>query len=295
MNFNSPVFNRVTIIGVGLIGGSFSLNLLAKGIAKEIVGVDRDTENLQKALNLGVVNRIESDLSKAVQGADLVVIATPVGQMENIMQSIAPHLSADTIVTDVGSTKQNVVKLAVQYLPDHLSHFVPAHPIAGAESSGVEAAKIGLFKNRSLILTPLAETSPDAVNKLKSVWTQCDAKVTIMTASSHDRIFAAVSHLPHLLAFALVNEIANRDDAKVFFDFAGTGFRDFTRIASSSPEMWRDISLANREALLRELESYQHQLNDLHRMLQTNSARELDAVFTKARDARNAWLKKSKL
>ena len=280
------------MIGVGLIGGSFSLSLRSAGLANEIVGIDRDEANLQKALKLGVISNTEHDLVKAVQNADLVVLAVPVGQMKDVMQTIAPHLSPSTIVTDVGSTKQNVVKLAVQYLSHHLSHFVPAHPIAGAESSGVEAAKANLFKDRALILTPLVETSTDAIDKLKMAWTKCGARVQLMSASSHDRIFAAVSHLPHLLAFALVDDIAKRNDAKDFFHYAGTGFKDFTRIASSSPEMWRDIALANRDALIRELESYQHQLDDLHRMLSNSNEGELSALFTNARNARNAWLAK---
>ena len=285
-----PLFRKVAIIGVGLIGGSFALALRAADAAEEIVGVDRDSVNLQRALQRRVVARAESDPADAVRDADLVFLAMPVGQMKTVMQLVAPHLNADAIITDTGSSKQDVVLLARQYLPEHLARFVPGHPIAGAEQSGVDAADGELFRGRNLVLTPIAETSADAINKVTSAWALCGATVRRMSAATHDRIFAAVSHLPHVLAFALVEELAGRADAEELFRYAAGGFRDFTRIASSSPEMWRDICLANRDSLAAELEVYGTQLETLRRLVLTGDSAALQALFERARVARNAWL-----
>jgi prephenate dehydrogenase len=206
------------------------------------------------------------------------------------MQAIAPHLAATTMLTDTGSTKQDVVRLALQHLPTHISRFVPAHPIAGAEKSGVEAAAADLFRGKIAVLTPLAETSPAAIEKITQAWELCGMTIRHMPAATHDHVFAAVSHLPHVLAFALVEELAGRADADEFFHYAAGGFRDFTRIASSSPEMWRDICLANREALAGELENFQEQLQGLRRMLLDGDGEALQALFERARRARNEWL-----
>lgn len=293
MNRTSPVFGKVTIFGVGLIGGSFALALKAANAVGDIIGVDRDPVNLKRALDLGVITRQETNTERAVEGADLILLAMPVGQMRNVIQAIVPHLSPTTVVSDAGSTKQNVVRLALNEMPRHLAQFVPAHPVAGGERSGVEAASAELFRGRHLVLTPLAETSPAAIERVTQAWQLCGMIIRQMPASTHDRVFAAISHLPHLLAFALVESLAQRQDAKEFFRYAAGGFRDFTRIASSSPEIWRDVCLANRDALVSELENYQEQLQSLRRMLLDGNSEALEAMFERAREARNAWLAKS--
>ncbi|HVK55623.1 MAG TPA: prephenate dehydrogenase/arogenate dehydrogenase family protein [Burkholderiales bacterium] len=285
-----PTFKKIAIFGVGLIGGSFALALKAAQAVQQIVGVDRDLGNLQRAVELGVITQYETDPAKAIEGAELVLLAIPVGQMKGVMQAIAPHLGAATIVTDAGSTKQDVIRFALEYLPRHLPYVVPAHPIAGAESSGVGAANPNLFRGRNLVLTPLAETAAEAIDKVKTAWELCGMRIRQMSAATHDSVFAAVSHLPHILAFALVEELAGRKDSEQFFRYAASGFRDFTRIASSSPEMWRDICLANRDAVVSELENYQEQLQVLRRMLLDGDGQGLEELFGRAREARNEWI-----
>ncbi|WP_041673334.1 prephenate dehydrogenase [Sulfuricella denitrificans] len=281
--------NKLVIFGVGLIGGSFALALREAGAVKEIVGVGRTAGNLAEALRLGVIDRVAVDAASAVQDADLVMLAVLVGQMAAVMASISPHLSAQTVVTDAGSTKCDVVALAQQHLSGHLARFVPAHPIAGAERSGAAAASAGLYRGRNVVITPMSEINPSAVRMVRVLWEACGATVREMTPQAHDEVFAAVSHLPHLLAFALVEDIASRSNSEELFSYAAGGFRDFTRIAGSSPEMWRDICLANRAALLKELEIYQAQLDRLHVMLEQADGAALEQVFNHASQARNAW------
>lgn len=288
----SPLFNRLVIIGVGLIGGSVALALKHSGQAGRILGIGRRPEELQEALRLGVVDEVATEL-EAVRDADVVLLATPVGQFPAIMQAIAPHLKATAVVTDAGSTKGDVVAAVYANMGAHPGQFVPAHPIAGAEKSGVVAARAELFTGKNVVLTPLPENSAEAVDKVEALWRACGANVCRMTPPAHDAIFAAVSHLPHLLAFALVAEIAGRANAEQLFGFCAGGFRDFTRIAGSSPEMWRDISLANRDALLAELTAYQAQLAGLATLLKNSDAQGLEAVFARAKTARNRWLIKS--
>ena len=285
------MINKLVVIGVGLIGGSFAIGLRRSNMVNQIVGVGRSWENLSSALGTYVIDTAETSAAVAVQDADLVLLAIPVGQMERVMLEIAPHLQANTVVTDVGSTKQDVIEVARRCLPDHLGRFVPGHPIAGAEQSGVKAATDDLFHGKNVVLTPLAETSSDAVALVKELWQKCGANVHEMTPQSHDAIFAAVSHLPHVLSFALVADIASRPNASELFSFAAGGFRDFTRIASSSPEMWRDICLANRDALLGELDAYLAQVKQLREVIAAGDGEELGRVFDMARSARNAWLK----
>lgn len=282
--------NKLVIFGVGLIGGSFALALREAGAVREIVGVGRTAGNLEEALRRGVIDRAAVDAASAVQDADLVMLAVPVGQMAVVMQQIAPCLGAHTVVTDAGSTKGDVAALARQYLPTYRSNFVPGHPIAGAEKSGVGAADAGLFRGRQAVLTPLPETAAEAVERVRLAWQDCGARVSEMSPENHDEIFAAVSHLPHLLSFALIDEIASRANGEELFGYAASGFRDFTRIAGSSPEMWRDICLANREALLKELEVYQAQLDRLHAMLEQADGAALELVFSHASAARNKWI-----
>lgn len=290
MDSNSNKINKLVVVGVGLIGGSFSLALKQAGLVAHVTGVGRSQANLQRALQLGVIDSISSDIGSAARDADLILLAVPVGQMGDIMRQLAPVLPQHAIVSDAGSTKQDVVALARQELAAHLQHFIPAHPIAGAEKSGAAAAMPDLYRNRNLVLTPLPENRPEALLTVRRLWEACGARVREMTPQQHDGVFAAVSHLPHLLAFALVDDIANKDNAEQCFQFAASGFRDFTRIASSSPEMWRDISLANRSALLQELDSYMLQLQRLRLLLQQSDSQGLLDLFDNARSARDAWL-----
>lgn len=286
------VINKLVIIGVGLIGGSFALALRKAGLVRHIVGIGRSRENLQRACELGVIDEIAVDLASALQGAELVLLAMPVGQSGKIMAQISPHLEAGTIVTDAGSTKQDVVAAARSFLVGHLQNFVPGHPIAGAELSGVTAASADLFRNKNLVLTPLDETSTEAVARVTELWQGCGARVSHMRAERHDAILAAMSHLPHVLAFTLMNHVCTGagDKPEELLRFAGSGFRDFTRIAGSSPEMWRDICLANRAALLGQIDAYQNELTDLREMLARGDGQALEKVFADARAARQRWL-----
>ena len=289
--------NKIVIFGVGLIGGSVALALKKTGVAPKIVGVGRNIENLQTAINLGVIDEAEADIAKAVGDANLVLIATPVAQTQKILEAIIPHLSQSTVVTDAGSTKSDIAQYVMNASkqaknPEHfLSQFVGGHPIAGAEKSGVTAAKEDLFIGKNVVLTPNEKTSLEAIKLVRELWQTTGANVSEMTAKTHDQIFAAVSHLPHLLAFTLVNNLANRPNAKQLFDFAASGFRDFTRIAGSSPEMWRDISLANKTALLSELEAYQAEISALQNLLKNEDSQGLQAMFEHASQARQAWQK----
>jgi prephenate dehydrogenase len=286
-----PRLDTVVIFGVGLIGGSFALGLKAAGAVKRVIGLGRNPVNLQRALELGVIDAASTDPA-AVAGADLVLLAAPVGQMGAIMRAIAPHLGSDTVVTDGGSTKQDVVALAYRLLKRRAAQFVPGHPIAGAEHSGVAAARADLYRERKVVLTPLPENSARSIRRVRAAWRLCGAKLHQMQPAEHDRVFAAVSHLPHLLSFALVDQVARHPNGKQLFDYAAGGFRDFTRIASSHPEMWRDICVSNRKSLLLELAGYQRELAEVKQLLRKGDAAGLEAVFARARTARNKWLKK---
>ena len=288
-------FNKIVIFGVGLIGGSAALALKQANAVRHVVGVGRSLDNLQAALDLGVIDEAQSDVAAAVQDADIVLIATPVAQTPKILEAILPHLAAHTVITDAGSTKSDITEyveaaaLGAANPQQFLSQFVGGHPIAGAEKSGVTAAKADLFVGKNVVLTPNQQTSAEALEKVRQMWLGTGAKVTQMTANEHDQTFAAVSHLPHLLAFALVDDLASRPNAKQLFDFAASGFRDFTRIAASSPEMWRDISLANRNALLDEIDAFQKELLLLKTLLDTQDEQGLQSLFERASHARQQW------
>ncbi|GAB2180710.1 hypothetical protein DLREEDagrD3_09330 [Denitratisoma sp. agr-D3] len=281
---------KLVVCGVGLIGGSFALALKQAGYVEHVVGMGRNRSTLEAARQLDLIDEIGSDWAPALQGADLVLLGMPVGQMPPVMAALVPHLAPSTIVTDGGSTKGDVVATARAAFGDKIGQFVPGHPIAGAEKSGPGAALADLYQGRRVVLTPLPENAPQAVATVRDAWETCGAQVSTLTAEAHDRVFAAVSHLPHLLAYALVHDIASRDNAAQLFDFAAGGFRDFTRIASSHPEMWRDICLANRPALLQELDAYMAQLLRLRVLLAGSDGPGLEALFDTARTAREAWL-----
>jgi prephenate dehydrogenase len=281
---------RLVVVGVGLIGGSFALALKQAKKVSHVVGVGRSAQNLQLARSRGIIDRAESDMRSALQDADVVLVATPVAQMPRVFAGIAAALEPQTLVTDGGSTKQDVIAAARAAFGARIHQFVPGHPIAGTEQTGASAAFPELFRNRKVVLTPLPENAPGATATVRALWEATGATVIDMTAERHDAILAAVSHLPHVLAFGLVEELALRPDAADYFRFAAGGFRDFTRIASSSPEMWRDIALANRSFLLDELRRYRGQDERLERLVESADGDTLFRLFATARDARNDWL-----
>ena len=287
-----PKFKKIVIFGVGLIGGSFALALRKAHAVDLVVGFGRSPQTLAQAKQLGVINRIGQDVAAEVGDADLVLLATPVGQMAELMARIAPHLGVHTLMTDGGSTKGDVVREAYARLGGKVAQFVPAHPIAGAEMSGATAARADLYQWKKVVLTPLPENSAESVARVRNAWELCGAMVKELTPSQHDEVFAAVSHLPHLLSFALVHDLAKRDNRDLLLSFAAGGFRDFTRIAASSPEMWRDICLANREALLKELQAYIAELNQMSAALAAGDAAKLEQTFRTARELRAGWTEK---
>ncbi len=282
-------FGKIVIFGTGLIGGSFALALKEAGAVEEVVGFGRTPATLRLAQELGIIDRAGINPAHEVGDADLVLVATPVAQMQEIFARIAPYLGSETIVTDGGSTKQDVIDAARQAFRGHIGRFVPAHPIAGAESSGPEAARSDLYLGKKVVVTPLNENSDERLDLVKRAWAVCGADIYELTAETHDSVFAAVSHLPHLLAFALVHELTCRENADLYFTFAASGFRDFTRIAASNPEMWRDICLANRGALLGELDRYIARLENLRAALEMADGALLENTFSTARDARRDW------
>ncbi len=284
---------RLAIIGVGLIGGSFALAMREATRDVHIVGCDRDEINLAAARHLGVINSAVHEAAAAVHGADMVLIAVPVGQFESVLQQITPTLSSTAIITDVGSTKGSIVRSAQAILGSAFKRFVPGHPIAGAEYSGVRAARADLFRNRSVVLTPVEGGDKLPCEIMRKCWEACGAQVEEMSVLRHDAIFGVVSHLPHLLSFALVYDIATRVDADTLFRFAASGFRAFTRIAGSSPEMWRDIGLANRDVLLLEIARYREHLDRLSELLTQQNATGLEEFLRLAREARRSWAENS--
>jgi prephenate dehydrogenase len=284
------MFGKVVIVGVGLIGGSFALGLKAAAAAEHIVGLGRSPQALARALELGLIDEACDSPQQALRGADLVLIAAPVAQTGPILQSLLPWLEPHTVVTDAGSTKSDVVAAARAVLQQRIGQFVPGHPIAGRESNGPDAAIADLYRGKKTVLTPLPENAQASVDAVARAWTLCGAIIHVLTPGEHDKVFAAVSHLPHLLAYALVDEVANKPHADLLFQYAASGFRDFTRIAGSSPEMWRDISLANRDALLGELDAYLAQLTGLRARLAVADGAGLEAVYANAQRARCAWI-----
>ena len=280
---------NIAVVGVGLIGGSLALALRRAGAVTSIVGYDRDGQSLERALSLGVIDTPADSVSEAVKGAELVVVAVPVRSIGPVLHDVALALDPGAVVTDVGSTKGEVVRQAEAELRDLFPRFVPGHPIAGREASGVEAAAPELFRSARVVLTPTPRTARDAVDLVTGCWEAAGARIATMAPDAHDRIFAAVSHLPHILSFALVSEIAARAEAAELLAFAAGGFRDFTRIAASSPEMWRDISLANRDALGAAIDAYREKLDAVAAMVASADAAALEAMFARAAVARRAW------
>ena len=292
----SPI-RRLAVVGVGLIGGSCALALKEAGAVVDVVGVGRGRANLDQALARGIVDRaftFDEDWSGAVADADVVLVAAPVAQFPSIFAVLARHIGPRTIVTDAGSTKEDVVAAArAAFDASSFARFVPAHPIAGTEHSGAAAAFAALFRGRTTVVAPLPETDPAALSTVAAMWEGCGARIVRLDPATHDRTFAAVSHLPHVLAFALVAELAARPDAERLFAHAASGFRDFTRIAASSPEMWRDIALANRGALVEAIDDYSRMLSDMREAIATGDGGRLERLFARASDARRRWAETS--
>ncbi len=289
-------FGKLIVFGVGLIGGSCALALKEKHAVREVVGIGRTRANLDKARQRGLVDRaftFDDAWEDELRDADIVLLATPVAQIDALLTRILPAVSEKAIISDAGSTKQNVIAVARGcYRAEprvSLANFVPAHPIAGTEHSGAAAAFATLYENKNVIITPLAETSPECTATISALWQVCGATIHTMSPAQHDTVFAAVSHLPHMLAFALVAELASRPDAGIFFQYAGSGFRDFTRIAASSPEMWRDIAFDNRDALIRELDAFARMLSELRSEIEEKNNTGLMQRLQTASDARRRW------
>lgn len=288
-NPGRPALGRIVVYGVGLIGGSFARALKGAGAVRHVVGIDRSAESARRALELGIIDEVGAG-PEAVQGADLVVLATPVAQTGRILQALLPHLGAETVVTDCGSTKSDVVAAARAALGARIGQFVPGHPIAGRETNGPDAAIPDLYIGKKFVVTALAENPAQTIARVTDAWQACGAIIHRLAPEEHDKVFASVSHLPHLLAYALVDDIASKPHADLLFQYAASGFRDFTRIAGSSPEMWRDISLANGAALLAELDAYMAQLAHLRERLAAGDGATLEAVYGNAQRARRRWI-----
>ena len=282
-----PLIQRLCIIGVGLIGGSLARALREAGEVGEVIGCGRGEANLQAAVRLGVVDRYETDPAHAVAGADVVVVAVPLGAMAAVLRSIVPHLAPEAVVTDVGSAKGSVVADVARVYGGIPPRFVPGHPIAGTENSGVEASFATLFQRRRVILTPLAETAATAHRLIQQMWELTGAEVVDMGVHHHDAVLAATSHLPHLLAYTLVDTLARLDDRAEIFRYAAGGFRDFTRIASSDPTMWRDICAANREQLLEMIALFNADLAQLAEAIRHDDHAAILATFQRAKRARD--------
>jgi len=291
---SKPRIGKLVVIGVGLIGGSFAAALKQAGFVERVIGVGRTRRNLAAALRAGLIDETAAHAGRAVHDADLVFIGTPVGQVAAVMARIAPHLPPHAVITDGGSTKQDVIAHARRLLGGHFARFVPAHPIAGAETSGASAATAGLYRGRTVIVVPQPGTAPRALRLVRSAWEQCGANVMRLSAREHDEIFAAASHLPHVVAYALVSALARRRNARELFGVAGAGLRDTVRIAGSSPEMWRDICLANRKALLAWIDRYVAELRIARRAIRRGDGAALGRIFVRARASRAKWLLKAK-
>jgi prephenate dehydrogenase len=284
------MIEKLAIIGVGLIGGSVAMALREEGKVREVVGCGRGEANLQKAQQLGVIDHYTHNVAQAVKGADMVLLAVPLGAMRATFAVLKDHLSEHAVVTDAGSVKGSVVRDAeavFQGVPDFL---VPGHPIAGTERSGVEAAFPELYRNRRVILTPVKETAAEALQRVEQMWQNCGAVVSTMQVEHHDEVLAATSHLPHMLAYSLVDSLARMKENDEIFRFAAGGFRDFTRIASSNPVMWRDICVANQQALSGMLTRFADELHDLAGLLEKGDEEGLLKLFESAKQARDRYV-----
>ena len=284
--------NKILIFGVGLIGGSIALKAKDLRLCKEIVGISRSNgTDLSPFVKSGMLDRASSNYQSEIQSADLIVLATPVAQIEITLEKIYPLLTANTLITDVGSTKTNINQAAKVFLKEKYSQFIGSHPIAGSEKHGPQSAMTDLFENKNIIITPHTQSKKEDINKIENFWKKLGGITSIMDANLHDEIFSTVSHLPHLLAFSLVNLINDKNNKETMLEYAASGFRDFSRIAGSSAEMWRDICLANKDAILTDLELYKKEIEALSNLIKNNHHEDLLNYFLKASKTRQNWSK----
>ncbi|MGQ0598799.1 prephenate dehydrogenase [Aquabacterium sp.] len=283
------MFNQLGLIGCGLMGGSFALALKKAGLVKRVVGYSKSPSTVEKARRLGVIDVAAESALLAVSGADIVLIAVPVAASEGTFKAIRHLVDPGVLFMDVGSTKRDVVDAARRVLKERLPSFVPAHPIAGREVAGIEHADAALYQGRKVILTPLQQTDPILIQKATDVWAAVGCQVLKMTPENHDAAFAAVSHLPHLLAFAYMNAMGEQPLGQEYLSLAGPGFRDFTRIAAGDPTIWRDILLSNREEVLKQSEAFRHSLEQMERQMRDWNGPALEEQIQTASDARSQW------
>jgi prephenate dehydrogenase len=282
------MLNKITIIGVGLIGGSLAKAIKANQLANEVCGYGRDQSRLEKAKNNNIIDELSTNIDEAVKGADIVVIATPVGTFKQILEAIEPLITEQVIISDVGSTKTNIVKIVNEVLGEKSKCFLPAHPIAGKEKSGFEVSVPDLFKDKKVIITPLENNAPESIKVIHDMWIGTGAEVDYLSPESHDELLGMTSHLPHMLAFSLVNYLVSQSpNASIY---AGGGFKDFSRIASGDAVMWRDICIQNKEQIINHLKGYQSTLSELIDAIDDDDSERLEMLFTTAKNTRDSWV-----
>ncbi len=284
------MIDKLAIIGVGLIGSSLSLALKQAGEVRQVTGFGRNQQNLARGVELGVLDGFADSIEAAVRDADVIVLAVPLGAMRQVFAELNPAIRKDAVITDVGSAKGSVVSAARDQLGAAFSRFVPGHPIAGTEKSGVEAGFPGLYQNRRVIMTPLAQTDQDAISVIDEMWCHCGATVEYLSVEHHDKVLAATSHLPHMLAYALVHFLSNLHDRDEIFRYVSGGFRDFTRIASSDPVMWRDVCISNGDALVSLIEQYEEELDRVKTAITEKDTDGLLRLFGRAKSERDSLL-----
>ena len=282
------MINKITIIGVGLIGGSLAKAIKENNLAKVVFGFGRDLNRLEEAQKANVIDQFSTNLKDAINNSDIVIIATPVGSFQEILSEIKPFLTSKIVISDVGSTKTNIASIVSQTLGDYSNYFIPAHPIAGKEKSGFEASESNLFNNRKVIITPLETSSPDSINLIQKMWEGTGADVDFMSPESHDELLGMTSHLPHMLAFSLVNYLISKNPSASIY--AAGGFKDFSRIASGDAVMWRDICIQNKDQIIDHIRGYQKTLNSLVDAIENENSDELDLLFTSAKKTRDSWV-----
>jgi len=282
------MINKITIIGVGLIGGSLAKAIKERNLAKVVFGYGRDLSRLKKAKKSNIIDELSTSMKQAVDNADIIVIATPVGTFQKILKEIEPLVSSDVIITDVGSTKTNVANIVNDVLSAKSNCFIPAHPIAGKEISGFEASDSNLFDGKKVIITPQKNNFPDSIQVIEDMWKNVGAEVDFMDPESHDDLLGMTSHLPHMLAFSLVNYLVDQNPTASIY--AGGGFKDFSRIASGDAIMWRDICLQNKDQIISHLKGYQSTLNDLLETIDDENSDKLEFLFATAKKTRDSWL-----
>ncbi len=287
MNNGTPLIRKLILVGVGLIGGSLALALRSVGAVQEIVGIGRSPINLKKALEVGAIDHAASELQDVVHDAEVIVLATPVNSIKHYLAELSVNLPRDVVITDVGSVKQDIMLTAKQCLQEQYRNFVPGHPVAGRESSGIDAASSRLFENHNVVLTPDEETNPEAIALIEQMWLETGASIILMDRKEHDAVLSMTSHLPHILAYAMMNHFADDANSERRYQMTAGGFYDFTRTASSDPEMWRDISLMNKECLLEDIRRFQTRLEAIVSLIENGEDAKLEKLFQEARQARS--------